>query len=59
MDDNPVIYDGTALFAAGHNNLGTAALDATALAAARLQMLQQTELDSGERLGIPARNGGP
>lgn len=50
---NPLIYDGVAWFAAGHNNLGAAALDATSLAAARLAMLKQTEAGSGERLGIP------
>ncbi len=51
--NNPLIYDGVAWFAAGHNNLGTAALDATSLAAARLAMLKQTEAGSNERLGIP------
>lgn len=49
---NPLIYDGVALFAAGHNNLGAAALDATSLAARRLAMLKQTEAGSGDRLGI-------
>lgn len=49
---NPVIYDTVALFAAGHNNLGTAALSATSLAAGRLAMLQQTESGSGDRIGI-------
>jgi hypothetical protein len=49
---NPNIYDGTALFTVGHGNLGAAALDATSLAARRLAMLNQTELTSGERLGI-------
>lgn len=53
---NPTIYDSVALFHASHNNLGTSALDATSLAAGRLAMLQQTELDSGDRLGIPAKN---
>lgn len=49
---NPVIYDGLALFHATHANLGTAALDATSLAARRLAMLKQAELNSADRLGI-------
>lgn len=49
---NPVIYDGKALFHVDHGNLGTAALDAASFAAARLAMMQQTELDSGEPLWI-------
>lgn len=49
---NPVIYDGLAFFHATHGNLGAAALDATSLAARRLAMLKQTELNSAERLGI-------
>lgn len=49
---NPVIYDGTALFTVGHGNLGAAALDATSLAARRLAMLKQAELNSADRLGI-------
>lgn len=49
---NPAIYDAVALFAAGHNNLGAAALDATTLAAGRLAMLKQAELTSTDRLGI-------
>ncbi len=53
---NPAIYDGDALFHANHNNLGSSALGAASLAAGRLAMLQQTELDSGDRLGIPAKN---
>ena len=53
---NPLIYDGLALFVAGHNNLGTAALDATSLAAARLRMKKQTELSSNKRLGITLRH---
>lgn len=53
--NNPLIYDGVALYAAGHNNLGTTALSATTLAAGRLAMLKQTEKDSGERLGIMPR----
>lgn len=49
---NPVIFDGNTLFHAAHNNLGAAALDATSLAARRLAMLKQTELNSLDRLGV-------
>lgn len=52
IKDNPVIYDGLALFHATHGNLGSAALDATSLAARRLAMLKQAELNSADRLGI-------
>lgn len=50
---NPTIYDSIALFHASHNNLGSSALDATQLAAARLAIMKQTELNSADRLGIP------
>lgn len=53
---NPLIYDGLALFVAGHNNLGTAALDATSFAAARLRLKKQAELSSNKRLGITLRH---
>lgn len=49
---NPTIYDTVAFFHASHGNLGAAALDATSLAARRLAMLKQAELNSAERLGI-------
>lgn len=49
---NSVIYDGVALFHATHGNLGSAALAATALAAGRLAMLKQQEMDSNDPLGI-------
>ncbi|TXT23892.1 MAG: hypothetical protein FD134_1861 [Gallionellaceae bacterium] len=49
---NPAIYDTVALFHANHGNLGSAALDATSLAAGRLAMLKQAEKDSADRLGI-------
>ncbi|MBF9263389.1 hypothetical protein [Paracidovorax cattleyae] len=49
---NPVVYDGKALFHADHGNLFTAGLDKTALAAHRLAMLKQSELSSGDRIGI-------
>lgn len=52
IKDNPVIYDNVALFHATHGNLGSAALDATSLAARRLAMLKQAELSSADRLGI-------
>ncbi|GAB4184210.1 MAG: hypothetical protein OHK0024_24350 [Thalassobaculales bacterium] len=52
---NPAIYDAVTLFHADHGNLGSAALDATSLAAARLAMKSQTEPGSGDKLGTPAR----
>jgi hypothetical protein len=49
---NPTIYDSTALFHASHGNLGSAALDAAALSAARTAMMTQTAYgDSSEVLG--------
>lgn len=51
---NPTIYDSVALYHASHGNTATAALDATALKAARLRMKKQTMLSSGKRLGIRA-----
>ena len=55
FSDNPTIYDSVALFHATHGNLGAVGLDATNLALRRQAMLKQTEADSGERLGIPAK----
>jgi hypothetical protein len=53
---NPAIYDGKALFHVDHANLGTAALSAEAVAAARLAMVKQTEFGlSGETLGLPPK----
>jgi hypothetical protein len=52
---NPTIYDGVAFFHATHGNLGSSALDATTLAAARLRMKKQTEAGSNKRLGIGPR----
>lgn len=50
---NPTIYDTVALFhAVSHANLGTAALDATSFAAARLAVKSQTEKDSLKPLGL-------
>lgn len=49
---NGVIYDTKALFHADHGNLFTGALSPTELAAHRLAMLKQTELNSADRIGI-------
>lgn len=49
---NPVIYDGATLFHATHGNLGAAALSSASLAAARLAMLRQQELNSNDPLNI-------
>ncbi len=56
LDGNPTIYDSVALFHASHNNLGTAALSAASWAARRLAMKQQTQADSGKRIGLIARH---
>lgn len=53
---NPTLYDSVAFFHATHGNLGSNALDATYLAAARLRMLKQAEAGSLERLGIGPTN---
>jgi len=54
--NNSNIYDGTALFAAGHgSNLGSTALSATTLAAGRMAMRKQAEPDSSERLLLNPR----
>lgn len=53
---NPTVYDGLALFVAGHNNLGTAALAAASFAASRLRIKRQTELSSNKRLGLTLRH---
>lgn len=52
---NPVIFDSVALFHATHNNLGNAALSAVGLAAARAALKRQTELGSGDALGLEPR----
>ena len=49
---NPVIYDGDNLFHANHNNLGSAALDATSLAAGRLAIKKQTEFGTTDQIGV-------
>jgi hypothetical protein len=56
LRSNAVIYDTKALFHADHANIGTAALDEDSFAAARLRMKQQTEKDSGKRLGITLKH---
>ncbi|HEY9081336.1 hypothetical protein [Magnetovibrio sp.] len=48
-------YDAVALFHASHGNLSATALSAAAFAAARLLHGKQTELDSGELMGIPIK----
>lgn len=52
---NPTIYDSVALFAAGHNNIGSTALSAASLKAARLRVRKQTDLSNSKRLGLSAR----
>lgn len=53
---NPTMgYDSTALFHADHGNLGSAALDATALGARRRAMAKQTRLFNGKRLNVRAK----
>ena len=56
LDTNPVIYDGLALFIAGHNNTAVAAMDAISYSAARLRLMKQAELSSAKRLGLIARH---
>lgn len=52
---NPTVYDGVALFHASHNNLGTTAMDATSVAAARLAMVNQTRAGSGKKINTGPR----
>jgi len=56
LSTNAAIYDTKTLFHTDHANTGTAALDATSFAAARLAMKRQTEQDSGKRLGLTLRH---
>jgi hypothetical protein len=51
---NAAIYDSTALYDASRLNTGTAALDATGLAAARLRMRKQKQAGSLKPIGIRA-----
>lgn len=55
FSSNPLIYDGVALYAAGHNNLFATAFSAAQYAAHRLAMMKQTGRDTGNRIGIPPR----
>jgi hypothetical protein len=48
----PAMSDSIALFHASHANLGSSALSLSTFAAARSAMRKQTELNSGERLGL-------
>ena len=54
LTSNPVFPDGAGdlLFSAAHTNIGAAAFSPAAVAAGRLAMQRQTQLTSGERLGI-------
>lgn len=53
---NADLADGVALFHNTHKNLGSTALSAASLAAARLAMVRQTELSSDKPLGIGPRS---
>ena len=53
---NPTIYDTVALYHATHNNLATAALDATSFAAHRQLMVKQVRAGSNKRLGISPKS---
>lgn len=55
LADNPNIYTGAALFTSGKGNLGTAALDVSALNTRRRALIGRTELSTGKKLGIPAK----
>jgi len=48
----PTLADGKALFHTDHNNLGSAALDATAWNACVVAMFEQPEYHSGKALGV-------
>lgn len=56
LAQNGTIYDGVALAHATHGNLGTAALDNTSFAAARLAIKKQGELSSNKKLGLTLRH---
>jgi hypothetical protein len=55
IKSNGAIYDAKALFHADHHNLGSAALSSTTLNAAVQAIAAQTEMDSGEILGLVAK----
>ena len=48
--------DATTLFHANHNNRGSAALSAASVAAGRLAMVKQTELNSAKQIGIEPKS---
>lgn len=50
FEDNPTIYDGTALFAAGHSNTATNALSGANMSAARKAMRKQTAYGDSSNL---------
>ena len=56
LAQNGTIYDGVSLVHATHGNLGTAALDNTSFAAARLAIKKQGELSSNKKLGLTLRH---
>ncbi|MGL4576692.1 MAG: hypothetical protein ACRCV9_18035, partial [Burkholderiaceae bacterium] len=53
---NGLIYDGVALFAAGHNNIGSTALSAASFSAARLALKAQQKPGTSKRAGLVARH---
>ncbi len=52
ISDNPLVFDGVALLAVGHSNFQSVALTEASLQTAIQQQRKQTELSSGERLGL-------
>jgi len=54
--NNSNIYDGTALFTAGHGNLNALAFNDVNLKAARLKMTRQKDLDDAEAGRVTPRN---
>ena len=53
---NAAIYDASALFVAGHNNIGVTGLSAASFSAARLRMLKQTKPGSLKRINLVAKH---
>lgn len=53
---NPTIYDGSALFVAGHSNLGSTALADAALDDRIFAMMDQSQLSNSKPLGITPKN---
>lgn len=52
---NPTVYDGISLFHTARGNLGSGALSASQLNAARTAMMRHVELGSGDPLGLKPR----